>query len=73
MNGKRRRETDSARMSARSDDVWHDCMRAADSARTGRVNSSEVTVRRNMHPNTARVLKKSSVHTVPSVRGYSSS
>lgn len=47
--------------------------RAEALTRTGRMNSSEITVSRKMHPNTATIWEASLSLSMRSVRGYSSS
>lgn len=66
-------EIDSARINALSEKEVTVSKRKADSIITGRMNSSEVIVKRKMTPKTAKILYPSSVQTMPDVRGYSSS
>ena len=56
MKGKRSMDIDSARMRAVSEKEVTVSRRSADSIITGRMNSSDVIVKRNMTPNTARIL-----------------
>lgn len=56
MKGNRSIDIDSARMSAVSENEVTDSSRKADSIITGRMNSSDVMVRRNITPKTARIL-----------------
>ncbi|KAF4508748.1 hypothetical protein G6O67_005089 [Ophiocordyceps sinensis] len=67
----------SARMSSASetepDVAWTASRRREASTRTGRMNSSEVTVRRKMQPKVATILEMSEVQLMVEVRGYSSS
>ena len=56
MKGKRSRLIDSARMRPISEKEVTVSSRRADSVITGRMNSSEVMVRRKITPKTARIL-----------------
>lgn len=71
MKGKRSQDMDSARMRQASEAETGMSRRAEASTRTGRMNSSEVMVRRKMQPNVATILEMSEVQSMVAVRGYS--
>ncbi|KAG7102327.1 hypothetical protein HYQ44_018137 [Verticillium longisporum] len=80
INGKRSQETVSARMRRRSvadggrmPGAMGGLRRSEDSMRMGRMNSSEMMVKRKMQPKTATILEMSEVQSRFGVRGYSSS
>lgn len=56
MKGKRSKDIDSARIKAVSENEVTVSKRRADSIMTGRMNSSDVMVKRKMTPKTARIL-----------------
>lgn len=73
MNGHSNIEMDSARMRRVSPVECTVSRRKADCDKTGKMNSSEMIVKRKITPNTARTFAASSDQTILSVLGYSSS
>jgi hypothetical protein len=73
MKGNKSMEIDSARIRPVSDNEVTLSRRRADSVMTGKMNSSEVTVRRKITPKVANTFQPSSDQTTPLVLGYSNS
>lgn len=73
MKGNKSHEMDSERISSFSVADVVSLSRTAESCRTGRMNSSEITVKRKIHPNVAIILATRFVQLMDLMRGYSNS
>ena len=73
MKGNRSHDIDSKRISSFSVADVVLLSRTSESCRTGRMNSSEMTVKRKMQPKVAIILATRFVQLMDLVRGYSNS